>query len=140
VLGISSPTGWEERAVEYVKGLKPGGSLVFKDLAVILVDQVRGEVHYFQSPWIEYYANLFRPEISEEEEKRVEETIKVLCEEAYATSPEVPTFTEKELLERIGSKAERLSVLRVVRRLVEKKVLEIKFVRGEKIMICRKAT
>jgi len=139
ILGVSSPTGWEEKAIKYVRG-EAAGSLVFRDLAVILVDQFRGEVYYYDTPWVEYYASLFKPEISEDEERRVEDTIKALCEEAYAISPEAPAFPESKIFERVKPSPDTLSAMRVLRRLSEKGVLEVKRVGGERVIICRRVT
>jgi hypothetical protein len=87
-------------------------------------------------PTIERYARMFIPEIRVEEEAKIEQTIKDLCDEAYAKSPDNPVFLYEELLDRLKGYSS-ISVTRVLNRYLKNDYIEIKNIKGVKTVICR---
>jgi uncharacterized protein YeaO (DUF488 family) len=161
LIGIASPTGWDSSVEKYVKGesskaelsqheevssvekhVKDASySLVFRDAIVVLVDLIENKVIYPEKlretmPTIERYARMFIPEIRVEEEAKIEQTIKDLCDEAYAKSPDNPVFLYEELLDRLKGYSS-ISVTRVLNRYLKNDYIEIKNIKGVKTVICR---
>jgi len=141
LIGIASPTGWEESVTKYVAG--EVYSLVFSNAAVILVDLIENKAIYPEKlattmPSIDRYARMFIPEVMAEEEKYVENVIRDLCDEAKAKAPENPVFLYKNLVEKLKG-ISNLSIIRVMSRLREKGSIEIKSIGGEKAILCRSA-
>ena len=139
LIGIASPTGWDEPVTKYVAG--ESYSLVFSNAVVILVDLIENKAIYPEKlastmPSIDKYARLFIPEVRVEEEKYVEDVIRELCFEAKAKAPEAPTFLYKDLEKRLKGVSE-LSIIRVISRYREKKYIEIINIGGEKAVLCR---
>jgi hypothetical protein len=138
LIGIASPTGWEESVVKYVAGER---SLVFSSAVVILVDLIDNKAIYPENlstimPSIDRYARMFIPETRVEEEKRVEEVINELCDEARANAPDNPVFLYKELVERLRGIPD-LAIIRVISRYRENGRIEIKDINGERVVICK---
>jgi predicted nucleic acid-binding Zn-ribbon protein len=141
LIGIASPTGWEESVTKYVAG--EAYSLVFSNAAVILVDLIKNRAIYPEKlattmPSIDRYARMFIPEVMAEEEKYVENVIRDLCDEAKAKAPENPVFLYKNLVEKLKG-ISKLSIIRVMSRYREKGSIEIKSIGGEKAIVCRSA-
>jgi len=141
LIGIASPTGWEESVTKYVAG--EAYSLVFSNAAVILVDLIKNRAIYPEKlattmPSIDRYARMFIPEVMAEEEKYVENVIRDLCDEAKAKAPENPVFLYKNLVEKLKG-ISKLSIIRVMSRYREKGSIEIKSIGGEKAILCRSA-
>jgi predicted nucleic acid-binding Zn-ribbon protein len=141
LIGIASPTGWEESVTKYVAG--ESYSLVFSNAAVILVDLIENRAIYPEKlattmPSIDRYARMFIPEVMAEEEKYVENVIRDLCDEAKAKAPENPVFLYKNLVEKLKG-ISKLSIIRVMSRYREKGSIEIKSIGGEKAILCRSA-
>jgi len=141
LIGIASPTGWEESVTKYVAG--EAYSLVFSNAAVILVDLIENRAIYPEKlattmPSIDRYARMFIPEVMAEEEKYVENVIRDLCDEAKAKAPENPVFLYKNLVEKLKG-ISKLSIIRVMSRYREKGSIEIKSIGGEKAILCRSA-
>ena len=141
LIGIASPTGWEESVTKYVAG--EAYSLVFSNAAVILVDLIENKAIYPEKlattmPSIDRYARMFIPEVMAEEEKYVENVIRDLCDEAKAKAPENPVFLYKNLVEKLKG-ISKLSIIRVMSRYREKGSIEIKSIGGEKAILCRSA-
>jgi predicted nucleic acid-binding Zn-ribbon protein len=139
LIGIASPTGWDSSVEKYVTG--GSYSLVFRDAIVVLVDLIENKVIYPEKlretmPTIERYARMFIPEIRVEEEAKIEQTIKDLCDEAYAKSPDNPVFLYQELLDRLKGYSS-ISVTRVLNRYLKNDYIEIKNIKGVKTVICR---
>ena len=139
LVGIASPTGWEESVTKYVAG--EAYSLVFNNAVVILVDLIKNRAIYPEKlattmPSIDRYARMFIPEVMAEEEKYVENVIRDLCDEAKAMAPENPVVPYKKLVEKLKG-ISNLSIIRVMSRLREKGSIEITSVGGEKIILCR---
>ena len=139
IIGVASPTGWEESVVRYVTREY---SLVFSHGVVILVDLIDNKVIYPENlsttmPYIDRYARMFIPEVGVEEEKRVEEVINDLCDEARAKAPDNPLFLYKELVDRVRGLPE-LAVIRVISRYREKGLIEIiDNINGERVILCK---
>jgi hypothetical protein len=87
-------------------------------------------------PSIDRYARMFIPETRVEEEKRVEEVINELCDEARANAPDNPVFLYKELVERLRGIPD-LAIIRVINRYRENGRIEIKDINGERVVICK---
>jgi len=139
LIGIASPTGWEESVVRYVAG--EDYSLVFRNAVVILVDLVEGRAIYPEKlssamPYIDRYARMFLPEVAAEEERYVEGVLRDLCDEAKAKAPESPVFLYRNLVERLKG-VSRLSVMRVMSRYRERGSIEVRSIGGEKAVLCR---
>jgi hypothetical protein len=139
LIGIASPTGWDSSVEKYVTG--GSYSLVFRDAIVVLIDLIENKVIYPERlretmPTIERYARMFIPEIRVEEEAKIEQTIKDLCDEAYAKSPDNPVFLYEELLDRLKGYSS-ISVTRVLNRYLKNDYIEIKNIKGVKTVICR---
>jgi hypothetical protein len=140
LIGIASPTGWEESVTKYVAG--ESHSLVFSNAAVILVDLIENKAIYPEKlastmPSIDRYARMFIPEVMAEEEKYVENVIRDLCDKAKAKAPPPNSvFLYKDLEERLKGISE-LSIIRVISRYREKKYIEIINIGGEKAVLCR---
>lgn len=140
LVGIASPTGWDERAIRYVAGGE-GPTLITSNLAVFLVDPIENKVYYPEHlsrthPYIEQLARIFMVEVDIEEENRIERIIRDLCDEAKALSPLEPAFPYSKIYDRLRL-ASRLSLIRVVYRLREKKVIEIRKGEKESLVVCR---
>jgi predicted DNA-binding protein YlxM (UPF0122 family) len=119
LIGVASPTGWEEFASKYVMG-EERPSLVFGDVVVILVDLIENKAIYPTRlskvmPSIDRYARMFLPEVKVEEEALVREALKQLCREARAKAPPCPAFLYRDLVEKLKG-ISRLSVMRVLSR------------------------
>lgn len=137
LIGIASPTGWDESAIKYAAGGEY--SLVFRDAVVILVDLVKNEAIYPKSlpvPYMDRYARMFLPEVRADEEAYVERVIKDLCDEAKVKAPDNPVFLYRDLLERVRG-VSALSLMRVMYRYREEKRIEVREIKGEKVVICR---
>jgi len=139
LIGIASPTGWEESVMRYVAG--EDYSLVFGNAVVILVDLVEGRAIYPEKlsstmPYIDRYARMFLPEVAAEEERHVEDVLRDLCDEAKAKAPENPVFLYRNLVERLKG-VSRLSIMRVMSRYRERGSIEVRSIGGEKAVLCR---
>lgn len=142
LIGVASPTGWEEFASKYVMG-EERPSLVFGDVVVILVDLIENKAIYPTRlskvmPSIDRYARMFLPEVRVEEEALVREALKQLCREARAKVPPRPTFLYRDLVERLKG-VSRLSIMRVLHECEEEGIIEVKSVNGEKTILCKSA-
>ena len=142
LIGVASPTGWEEFASKYVMG-EERPSLVFGDAVVILVDLIENKAIYPTRlskvmPSIDRYARMFLPEVKVEEEALVREALKQLCREARAKAPPCPAFLYRDLVEKLKG-ISRLSVMRVLRECEEEGIIEVKSINGEKTILCKSA-
>jgi len=138
VLGVASTTSFDVKVLEYIASGKAAKSFLFKDLLVILVDLVSGEVHYNKAvPYAEYYAKLLSPEISYEEEAKVERALRTLYEEAYARNPIAPSIPYEGLAKRSG--ADALTILRVLNRMVREGNIEVKGLGSERMIMFKAA-
>lgn len=140
LVGMASPAGWDERAIKYVTSSE-GPILLTRNMVVFLVDPVENKVYYPEHlsgtyPYIEQYARLFMVEVDIEEESRVEKAIRDLCDEAKAISPIEPVFPYSRIHERLKL-ISWLSLIRVISRLRDKKIIEIKKGEKENLVICR---
>ena len=141
LIGIASPTGWEESAIEYVAEKY---SLVFSDIVVTLVDLAEKKPIYPEKlssimP-LDKYARIFIPEVPAEEEMHVENMIRDLCDEAYAKGTEGPVFLYKSLVKRAKEHIKgvsHLSIMRVLERYREKGFIEVKVINNEKVVECK---
>jgi hypothetical protein len=139
LIGIAFPTGWDSSVEKYVTG--GSYSLVFRDAIVVLIDLIENKVIYPEKlretmPTIERYARMFIPEIRVEEEAKIEQTIKDLCDEAFIKAPHNPIFLYEELLERLKGYSS-ISATRVLNRYLKNGYIEIKNINGVKTVICR---
>ena len=141
LIGIASPTGWEDSVIEYVAEKY---SLVFSDIVVILVDLIENGPIYPEKlssimP-LDKYARIFMPEVPAEEEMHVENVIRDLCDEAKAKAPTKPVFPYKSLVERVKrliKGVSDLSIMRVLERYRKKGFIEIRVVDNEKVVECK---
>ena len=142
LIGIASPTGWNESVIKYVAGGEH--SLVFSNAVIILVDLIENKAIYPEKlsltmPYIDRYARIFIPEVLVEEENHVENVIRDLCDEAKAKAPAHPVFPFKSLVERVKKLrgVSDLSITRVLSRYREEGFIEMKVVNNEKIVVCK---
>ena len=78
VLGITSPTGWDNRVIAWVKGEDPANSYMSRNVAVCLVDAGSGEVYYNPTDLrILSYIDYFRPEFDIERVEKMKNMIRV---------------------------------------------------------------
>lgn len=138
IVGIASPTGWSESAIDYVTGKKQ--QLITKDVVVVLVDLVKNTVYYpsgVPEDFSEHLLRVFTVETNAEEENRVEKKIMDMCDSAVAKSPSEPVFPYTRLLEELKG-VSPLSLFRVIYRLVDRRVIEVKRKRkSDTMIICR---
>jgi predicted nucleic acid-binding Zn-ribbon protein len=139
MIGVASPTGWEEDVMKYVSG--KNFTLVFGDVVVILIDLLENRAIYPEElasvmPSIDRYARLFLPEIRVEEEASIEKAIVELCDTAKAKSPIEPIFLYDELMKKVKGTS-NISLLRVLHRYRKKDYLELKDVDGRKVVVCK---
>jgi tetratricopeptide (TPR) repeat protein len=140
LIGIASPTGWDESVAKYVAGEKY--SLVFSSAIVLLIDLIENKVIYPERlssaiPLMDRYARIFMSEVRVDEEVHVEKVLKELCAEAIAKAPLGPAlFPYRRLIERVSG-ISYLSMMRVLHRYKEKGLIEIKDVGGEKVVLCK---
>lgn len=76
VIGIASPTGWDERVVQEIKSKEFAHNYVSRYVSVALVDSVTGEVYY--NPTDDRIANFidfFKPEFDREKVERVKKHV-----------------------------------------------------------------
>jgi hypothetical protein len=76
VLGIASPTGWDERVISAIKADGSGTAYLSRNLAVCLIDSTTGEAQYNPSDRrVLSFVDYFRPEFDEEKLARVKKAI-----------------------------------------------------------------
>lgn len=79
VIGIASPTGWDERVISWVTAEGFGGSYVSRHVAVCLIDSGSNQVYYNPNDLrIISYVDYFRTEF---EKERVEKQKKIIRDE-----------------------------------------------------------
>ena len=79
VLGVASPTGWDDPAIAWVKGGDSGSSYMSRNVAVCLIDSASGEIYYNPNDLrILSFIDYFRPEFDLE---RVEKMKKLIRDE-----------------------------------------------------------
>jgi len=129
VLGIASPTGWDDPAIAWVKGGDAGSSYVSKNVAVCLVDSASGEVYYNPNDLrLISYIDYFRPEFDLE---RVERMKKILRDEfANAEYLEFEKIYEK-------TKEDRFVIERAFYALERENVGRVKFAEGVGLVFLR---
>jgi uncharacterized protein YukE len=138
IVGIASPTGWDDNIYKYVSGEEY--SLVLGNKVIILVDLHENRVIYPEKlsktmPSIDRIARFFLPEINVEEELRVNEVIKDLCMEKIAVGG-VPYFTSDELLDK-SRKFPDLLRIRVLHRLESEGMIRREKVGGRLVYRCK---
>ena len=122
VLGITSPTGWDDPVIEWVKGGDSGNSYISRNVAVCLVDAGSGEIYYNPTDLrILSYIDYFRPEFDQE---RVEKLKKVIRDEFI--SAEYLEF--EKIYEK--TKEDRFIIEKAFYALEREKVGRVKFVPG----------
>ena len=88
VIGISSPTGWDEKVISHIAGEDFLRTYTLRNFIIILVDQSAGKIYYPKAhPLAEGYSNLFKPETNYESEARVKRWIAYFYDKAYARTP-----------------------------------------------------
>jgi hypothetical protein len=97
VIGIASPTGWDDSVLEKVSKYPQ----IFENKVIILVDLHENKAIYPEKlsktvPFLDELARLFLPESIAEQEFEAEQIIKNLCIEGLAGSG-TPYFTFEEL-------------------------------------------
>jgi hypothetical protein len=76
VIGFASPTGWDDNVIRWVKGDGTGNSYLSRNVAVCLIDSVKGEISYNQNDLrILSYIDYFRLDFDKE---RVEKQKKII--------------------------------------------------------------
>ncbi|MCD6488756.1 MAG: hypothetical protein J7K21_05985 [Desulfurococcales archaeon] len=115
VLLLASPTGFTDKAKEYVSGSEYHKLFLSTNLAVALFDPIDGGVYYHPlDPSIKRFEKVLTPLVSFEETKIVADKIMELEVDALARSPNFPYFTIDELMGKTGARRE------VVRAAMEK--------------------
>lgn len=116
VIGISSPTGWDKRVIDYIAGEKFSKRYVLRDFLIVLVNQVTGEIYYSKThPLGHWYSQLYSSEVDYEKEARIRDWIKKFYEEAVTRTPAFPHVLLSEVTR--FTKADLESCLRVLNRL-----------------------
>jgi ABC-type histidine transport system ATPase subunit len=120
VLGIASPTGWDDGVISWVKGDGSGNSYLSRNVAVCLIDSVIGEIYYNQNDLrILSYINYFRHEFDKERVEKIKKVIR-----ADFDSAEYLEF--EKMFEK--TKEERFIIQLAFYELEREKVGRIKFV------------
>jgi len=123
ILAVSSPTGFTEKAKEYVRG--GGGSIPFasKHLTLYLIDPVTGEVVYNpRDPAAQANLHLVEPSLPEERIMRVVEYVRSddARTRAVINSASKPFLLVSDIVEATGEDVE--TVMRALHRLQEEGV------------------
>ncbi|CAD6493171.1 MAG: hypothetical protein DIAAKJNI_00446 [Candidatus Argoarchaeum ethanivorans] len=73
VIGIASPTGWDERVISEIQSKEFAHNYVSRFISVCLVDSITGEVFYNPADErIASFAEFFKPEFDQERVEKVE--------------------------------------------------------------------
>ncbi len=76
VIGIASPTGWDERVVQEIKSMKFAHNYVSRYVSVCLIDSVTGDVYYNPADdRIPGFIEFFKPEFDSEKVERVKKHV-----------------------------------------------------------------
>ncbi len=106
VLFIMSPTGYSSKLKDYIAGSDFHRIFLSSNLTLILFDPVTGETfHHPADPIVERFAAMLKPLTPEEELEKAVTTILKLKYEALASSPAMPHFLMKELVDKTGLSA-----------------------------------
>jgi hypothetical protein len=129
VLGVASPTGWDDAIISLVKGGDAASSIISRNVAVCLVDSASGDVYYNQNDnRLTSFVDYFRPEFDAE---RIEKIKKVIRDE----------FTKVEYLEfeKIyeKTKEDRFIIQQAFYALEREKVGRVKFAEGVGLVFLR---
>lgn len=77
VVGIASPTGWDDSVIAWATGSAGGNTYVSRNVAVCLIDSVLGEVYYNRNDQrIASYIDYFRHEFDKERVEKIKKVIK----------------------------------------------------------------
>jgi hypothetical protein len=129
VLGIASPTGWDEGVIGWVKGDGSGNSFLSRNVAVCLIDSVNGEIYYNQNDLrILSYIDYFRHEFDKE---RVEKQKKII----RAEFENVEYLEFEKIFEK--TREDRFIIRLAFYELEREKVGRIKFVEGVGMVFMR---
>ena len=99
VIGISSPTGWDKKIINYIVGKGFSKTYTLHNFVVILVDQVAGEIYYCEAhPLARWYSQLYKPEVDYETEAKARNWIIEFYDTAYERTPQYPHVLASEIL------------------------------------------
>jgi len=129
VLGIASPTGWDEGVIAWAAGGEGGASFASRNVAVCLIDSVIGEIYYNKSDnRILSYIDYFRHEFDRE---RVD-TVKAVIRAEFEP---VEYLEFEKILEK--TKEDRFIIQLAFYELEREKAGRIKFVQGVGMVFMR---
>ncbi|MFA4860253.1 hypothetical protein [Methanoregula sp.] len=129
VLGIASPTGWDEGVIAWATGGDGGASYASRNVAVCLIDSVIGEIYYNRNDnRILSYVDYFRHEFDRE---RVD-TIKAVIRAEFEP---VEYLEFEKILE--TTKEDRFIIQLAFYELEREKAGRIKFVQGVGMVFMR---
>lgn len=98
VIGIASPTGWDERVISEIRSSEFAHNYVSRYVSVCLIDSVTGDVYYNDADdRIAGYIDLFKPEFERERVERIKNEIRRRMElKDYAVLEDILSETGEE--------------------------------------------
>ncbi len=101
ILGIESPTGWDQKAIDFLMSEDYQINFMNKYVYVYLIDMEMNEVYYNRvydeiSPEMKDYAGLFAPELKEEKVQKCRDWIKSEFEELSKTKGKYELYVTLE--------------------------------------------
>lgn len=129
VLGIASPTGWDDGVIRWVKGDGSANTYLSRNVAVCLIDSVNGEIYYNQNDLrILSYIDYFRLDFDKE---RVEKQKKIILAEFES----IEYIEFEKIFEK--TKEDRFIIQLAFYELEREKAGRIKFVEGVGMVFMR---